>query len=186
MKFAHIAAAGLLAACASAFQTSLPGQDIAAAQRVRLGPLSMQTMGGTTIDIRPSSNGRDVNAMEQWARNCGVQIADGVQLTSLDGQEWGVTANGNIPAGSPVLFVPAEMILSSGAAQQEFGGMLEQSEQALAQVGATNRLPLFRLMVKILSEYEKGDQSPYFPWLNSMPRMFYNGVAMTGKNFICM
>jgi hypothetical protein len=42
------------------------------------------------------------------------------------------------------------------------------------------------LMVKIMAEYEKGEESPYFPWLNSMPRQFYNGVAMTDACFACL
>ena len=43
-------------------------------------------------------------------------------------------------------------------------------------------------MVKILAEYENGQQSPYYPWLNAMPRQFFNGVAMTGmlnKKMFC-
>ena len=60
------------------------------------------------------------------------------------------------------------------------------SENALANLGETNRLPLFRLMVKILVEYENGDQSPYYPWLNALPRLFFNGVAMTDACFDCL
>jgi hypothetical protein len=30
------------------------------------------------------------------------------------------------------------------------------------------------------------DQSPYFPWLNALPRLFYNGVAMTDACFECL
>lgn len=43
------------------------------------------------------------------------------------------------------------------------------------------RLPLFRLMVKILAEYERGMESEFYVWLNSMPRVFNNGVSMTGE-----
>ena len=39
---------------------------------------------------------------------------------------------------------------------------------------------------RILAEYEKGDQSPFFPWLNSLPRQFYNGVSMTDDCFDCL
>lgn len=42
------------------------------------------------------------------------------------------------------------------------------------------------LLYRILAEYEKGDQSPYFPWLNSLPRQFYNGVSMTDDCFDCL
>ena len=177
MRFTSIygsAVALIAAAGASAFQSSLPGQYGARP--------NVHQCGMSTIDLRPSSSGRDVSSMEEWARGYGVQTAPGVELTSQDRQDYGVSTSQNIPAGSPVMFVPAQLVLSSSAIQQEFAGSLEASEQLLTQVGATNRLPLFRLMVKVLAEYEKGDQSPYFPWLNSMPRLFYNGVSMSGEN----
>jgi len=177
MKLPTVMAGILLATMASGFQpTSLP-----AASRVQ--PLS--SMATATINIQENAQ-RDVFSMEEWAKNCGVQTAEGFQLTSQDGVDYSAVANQNMPAGSPVLFAPAQMILSSSAIQDEMGGNLEASENALANLGETNRLPLFRLMVKILAEYENGDQSPYFPWLNALPRLFYNGVAMTDACFECL
>ena len=41
-------------------------------------------------------------------------------------------------------------------------------------------------MVKILVEYEKGQESLWYPWLNSLPRQFYNGVSMTKGCFKCL
>jgi len=41
-------------------------------------------------------------------------------------------------------------------------------------------------MIKLLSEYEKGQDSQYFPWLNSMPRQYFNGVSMTEACFACL
>jgi hypothetical protein len=71
--------------------------------------------------------------------------------------------------------------LTSDEIREEFGGNLLAAENVLAQYeGTIQRAPLFRLMVKILAEYENGQQSPYYPWLNSLPRQFFNGVAMTG------
>ena len=126
---------------------------------------------------------RAVYGMENWALQCGVQKAGGVEIWSGDGMDWQMITNENIAAGTPVFFVPAGMVLSSNAVEQEFGGQLEAAENALVQMeqGLAQRLPLFRLMVKILAEYEKGEESPFYPWLNSLPRQFFNGVAMTGK-----
>ena len=163
------------AAGASAFQTSLPGHH-AARPQVQCGMSSV-------IDLRPSSTGRDVYAMEEWARGYGVQTAPGVELVTEDRQDYGVRASQGISAGSPVMFVPASLVLSSSAIQQEFAGGLDGAEQILTQVGAADRLPLFRLMVKILREYELGMESPYYAWLNSMPKLFYNGVAMSDACF---
>ena len=41
-------------------------------------------------------------------------------------------------------------------------------------------------MAKILVEYEKASDSIYFPWLNSLPRQFFNGVSMTKACFNCL
>ena len=112
-----------------------------------------------------------------------MQTAPGVELVTEDRQDYGVRASQGISAGSPVMFVPASLVLSSSAIQQEFAGGLDGAEQILTQVGAADRLPLFRLMVKILREYELGMESPYYAWLNSMPKLFYNGVAMSDACF---
>jgi hypothetical protein len=173
---------GLSATVVSAFQAAAPAPH----QRRLVAPLGVgfgaQTASGADIDISQSAQ-RDVYpTLQEWAVNCGVQTCPGFELTTQDGQDWSVITSQNIEAGSPVLYVPAEMVISSTQAEQEFGGNLEAAENTLIQYeGTAQRLPLFRLMVKILSEYENGYQSPYFPWLNSLPRQFYNGVAMTGK-----
>lgn len=180
MKLSIVLASGLLATVASAFQLA-PHSPSHHATRVQ--PLS--SMATATINIQENAQ-RDVFSMEQWARNCGVQTCEGFQLTSQDGMDYSVITNQDLPAGSPVLFAPAQMILSSSVIQDEMGGNLEASENALANLGETNRLPLFRLMVKILVEYENGDQSPYYPWLNALPRLFFNGVAMTDACFDCL
>ena len=117
--------------------------------------------------------------MQNWAQQYGVQLADGVEIGSSDGEDYSVITNSFIPAGSPVMFVPADIIMSSGDVEAEFGGQLQAAEQTLMEFeGTAQRLPLFRLMIKVLAEYEKGQDSPWFPYLNAMPRRFYNGVAM--------
>jgi len=140
---------------------------------------------------------RDVQGMEVWALQNGVQKGNGVDLACGDspGVDWQLITKLDIQAGNPVLFVPAGMILSSNAILLEFGDDPDSSgnpllyaEQALVKSDrlTAQRLPLFRLMVKILKEYEMGEESPYFPWLNSLPRRFYNGVAMTEDCFDCL
>jgi len=44
---------------------------------------------------------------------------------------------------------------------------------------AADHLPQFYIFLKILKEYEMGDQSAWYPWLNSLPRFFSNGSAMS-------
>lgn len=45
---------------------------------------------------------------------------------------------------------------------------------------------MFHLFLKVLIEYEKGEESPWFPWLDSLPRRFFNGASMTPYCFLCL
>jgi len=143
-----------------------------------------------TIDITDEFSPRDVQGMEQWALQNGVQKADGVELTNSpdDNMDFQLVSYQDIQAGSSILFVPANMVLSSNNIAQELGRDLEAAEYEVVAMGElqAQRLPLFRLMVKILMEYERGQDSAYFPWLNSLPKRFYNGVAMTDTCFECL
>lgn len=140
------------------------------------------------IDIDENAP-RDIESMDEWAAACGVQRAEGFQLTSDDdGQDHmdvSVITTEDIPAGSPVLFVPQEMIFSSSAILQELG-RLEDAEKLLDNLNASDQLPYFYLVVKILLEYEQGQDSPWYPWLNSLPRYFSNGASMTPFCFECL
>mmetsp|Transcript_13692 Transcript_13692/g.33140 ORF Transcript_13692/g.33140 Transcript_13692/m.33140 type:complete len:460 (-) Transcript_13692:190-1569(-) len=149
--------------------------------------------GGGMVDVLDIYSPRDVYSMDEWATQYGMQKADGVELYSEDGgSDYSLMTQGGVAAGQSVVYVPASIVLNSASVQQEFGTSLQQAEAAIVQIdqrtqaGAQYRLPLFRLMVKILVEYEKGQESMYYPWLNSLPRQFFNGVSMTKACFKCL
>lgn len=133
---------------------------------------------------------REIESLDEWATSCGVQKAGGFQLTqtSQEGEplDVGVLTVEDLPADSPVLYVPNEMILSSRQVQQELGSV-EVAENLLdllaKRTSSSNNAAGFYLMLKILTEYEQGDLSPWFPWLNSLPRYFSSGSSMT--HFCC-
>jgi len=157
----------------------------------RTSPLaSFSQSYSQTIDLNDEFSPRDVQGMEQWALQNGVQKADGVELANSpsDNMDWQLVSYQDLQSGTPILFVPAGMVLSSNNLRQELGRDLESAEYEVCRLGELQeqRLPLFRLMVKILMEYEKGQDSIYFPWLNSLPKRFYNGVAMTETCFDCL
>jgi len=128
---------------------------------------------------------RDVAAFDEWASACGVQRSPGFQLTSQDGMEYSAVTAEGIPAQSPVLFVPSMMILTSNQAKAEFG-RCEAAEQRLVSAKAADHISHFYLFLKILREYEMGEQSQWFPWLNSLPRYYSNGASMTPFCFECL
>jgi len=158
--------------------------------------LNMMMDGASVVDISEQAQ-RDIASMEEWAINCGAQKGPGFQLAesgdaAISGggnMDVGVLAQEGIAANEVVLYVPNEMILTASAAQQEVASLLslvggdnrqlQEAEALLDRLGQAKHLQQFYLFVKILLEYEKGDQSPWFPWLNSLPRYFSNGAAMT-------
>ncbi len=128
--------------------------------------------------------------MEAWATENGYQTVDGVELYSEGDDDWSMMTNTDIPAGTTIMFIPSNLVLSSDAIVKEFGGNsdLELTEYALQQMerDLAKRLPLFRLLVKILAEYEKGESSFWAPWINSLPTQYYNGVSMSDACFSCL
>jgi hypothetical protein len=133
---------------------------------------------------------RDIGTFDEWATACGVQRADGVQLTAITAPqqsplEVGVMTTYELAAQSPVLYVPSEMILSAQRARQEIGRCLE-AEQRLVSSKASEYVLRFYLFLKVLLEFEKGDSSPWYPWLNSLPRYYANGASMTPFCFECL
>lgn len=127
---------------------------------------------------------RDVNGLQEWAQNNGVQRVDGFQLGSEDGLDWYAGTTQPLAQGSPILSIPGPMILSTAATRRELN--VDAAVDQLARLGAGNDVPEFYLFCKVLAEYQNGDQSPWFPWLNSLPRLYYNAISMTDFCYECL
>lgn len=146
----------------------------------------------SVVDVQENAV-RDIQTMEGWAYQCGVQGIEGLQLmTDYDAGDGNqehfdvsLATSSDIPANSPVLFVPNEMILSSNKAVEEFG-RLEDAEKLIKSLNAESELRQYYLMLKILYEWEKGEASPWFPWLNSLPRYYSNAASMTPFCYKCL
>lgn len=160
-----------------------------------MGKYNDMRMGGKfelrVVDIDEKAE-RDVGSMEEWASACGVQRSEGLQLTVSDsngGEEgWNnveVMSVSDMAEGSPVLYVPGDMVLSSRKAQEEFG-VLEEAEELLRKLDHDEDIALFYLFLKILMEYEQGEQSSWYSWLNSLPRLYTNGASMTPFCYDCL
>ena len=89
-----------------------------------------------------------VQPFDEWVTNCGVQRAPGVQLTSQDGLDHYVVASEGLAQGSPVLFVPDNMIFSTRAAKEEFGGAGQEAVAQLGRLGGNDAVPQFYLFIK--------------------------------------
>lgn len=168
---------------ASTIQAFLPPLQMPATTRGSMAPTLLYAVS-TLVDVDEKA-ARDVPTMDQWATACGVQRAEGFQLTSDDGLDIYAMTTQDIPANSPVLLIPNQMVLSSNQAAQEFGRM-QDADVLLESLEVTDQIRYFYLMVKILIEYEKGQDSPWYPWLNSLPRLYTNGASMTSVCYECL
>lgn len=167
-----------------AFAPVSGGKDVQRRPSIPSSPLSAYY-----VDIDESAN-RDIGSMDEWARNCGVQSIPGFQLTTEDGRDWSVMTTENIEAGGPIVRIPEPMILSAFEARQELE-QLGNVQEALELLGrldknAAKDVNQFYLFLKILVELERGDGSPWFPWLNALPRAYSNGPSMTPFCFECL
>ena len=137
---------------------------------------------------------RDIGSFQDWAFQYGIQLVDGIELMAVAENEPGRGSNHHhhlntnirfmttvdLPANTPILFVPNQVLLSTSQARSEIG-YLDEAEALFSRLtGVTDEsISKFYLLVKILQEWELGMDSPYYPYLNSLPRYFETGASMT-------
>ena len=165
----------------------------------KVASVSLHMAYGGYIDVNERSP-RNVAPFDEWTTTCGVQRSDGLRLFPTNPEDQynqddiSVMTDVDLPAGSPVLGVPANMILTSTNSQAELesisaslgDGGVQTAVDLLTRLGAGDTIPKFYLFLKILLEYTRGAESPYYPWLDSMPRLFYNSVSMTDFCYECL
>jgi len=78
------------------------------------------------------------------------------------------------------------MILSSARIAQEYEGYVDAPLRVLNFMGMPHLTNQFFLFIRVLLEYEQGDQSPYKPWLESLPRKWNTAVAMDEFCLSCL
>lgn len=135
-------------------------------------------------------------SLGDWAANVGIQTSDCYQLATATGAGAGADDDGggdvyaitnrDLPQESPVLIVPNNVILTGIGAREELGADAHSAERTLSNFYSSEHVWQFYLFLKILKEYELGDQSPWYAWLNSLPRYFSNGASMTDFCYGCL
>ena len=128
--------------------------------------------------------------LEEWLSQYGLQKIEGLELYTEDGLDYQLVTTADIPGGTTIFYVPAELIWSSDRVSQELNSISEGGVAAavdqLGRIGGSSSIPKFYLFLKMLMEYEQGDQSNYYPYLDAMPRLYYCAVSMTDFCYECL
>jgi hypothetical protein len=97
---------------------------------------------------------RDIATFQNWAYNYGIQTCESFTLTSTN-PEYGeadvyASTSMDLQAGSSVVYVPEELILSSSKAMEELRGPeMMQAEKVLSSINADSELRQYYLMIKV-------------------------------------
>jgi len=145
----------------------------------------LQYSPNTAIDISENAQ-RDASLLTEWAASCGIQMSDGFRLASEGGVDVYAITDQYLPDNSPILYVPNELMLTGSKAREELGNDARGAEQMVVNSEASNRLSQFYLFLKVLKEYELGQDSFTYYWMNSLPRYFSNGASLTDFCFGCL
>ena len=147
----------------------------------------------TSMAFKPSeASGRDIVAFESWASGSGVLKENGFVLSENDNGDWSVAINDALTLGDPlgdrVLQVPSSLVLSSSTIRKEKTIMDKTSTamEFLTKKKLENQANQFLLWLKILQEFEKGEDSILHPWLRSLPRKFSNAICMDEVELDCL
>jgi hypothetical protein len=188
-----LAAAGALCLPAvAAFQAPLSVQSSTSTATTTTTTASRTApLLATLVDTSERAERNGYSFME-WASHYGIQ-PENFQLQPIDGSlNWGAVATQPARAGERALFVPSMLrMFTPNIKQQEFpniGQVVAQkidpkSDLALGDVSLANH---FYLFLKVLQEYEMGEASPYYAWLNALPRKFNTAVNFRDFETDCL
>ena len=175
-------------AIASAFQARLPFSSPVSKRIIASSYSKLGYSLASGVDVSEGAP-RDVKSLGEWAANYGVQTSDGFQLIKENGNDgldaYAIT-NQDLPQESPILYVPNEVILTGNKAREELGGDAYTAEEMLVNFYGSDHVSQFYLFLKILKEYELGEASPWFQWLDSLPRYYSNGASMSDFCYGCL
>ncbi|KAL7530569.1 hypothetical protein ACHAWF_003432 [Thalassiosira exigua] len=153
------------------------------------------SFGPTTTAFDASESApRDVSALDGWASSSGIQRAPSFALDEVPPDDGGLgadvraVATADAPAGTPVLYVPERLVLSSDKAAAELRTAdMAEAEAAFLRSGADeSELRRYYLTLKVLTLVRDGPSSPHRGWLESLPRRFSNAASMTDFCLRCL
>jgi hypothetical protein len=185
----------LLLPGASAFQApgvALRTTTTAAATTTTTAVLSKTALSATVaykVDVTETAPRNGYSFME-WASHYGI-MPENFQLQPIQGDvNWGVVATQPARAGQRALFVPSMLrMFTPNIKQQEFPNIAPMIQQKIDPKTSNGDIDLanhFYLFLKVLKEYDLGTESPYYAWLDALPRKFNTAVNFRDVETDCL
>lgn len=147
----------------------------------------------TKVDISETAP-RNGQYFVDWASYYGIQ-SENFQInpgtSGAMGSNWGAETSQAASAGSRVLFVPNMLRMTSqNARDQDFSNIASMIETQYIDPskndGEVALSQHFYLFLKILQEYDLGSESPYYPWMDAMPRTFSTALSFDDFEMSCL
>lgn len=121
---------------------------------------------------------RDLDAFKEWSDSNGVLLADGLELLSSEDGDWSLNLSKDLKEAQCLLTIPKSMILSSTKVKAELGTRVEKAAKYFKSKKIEDQSHQFYLWIRLLQEYEKGSESRWYGWMQSLPKTFDNAVSM--------
>lgn len=130
---------------------------------------------------------RDLNSFKAWSKDSGILLVDGLNLSSSpEGDDWSLTLSKSLGEAQCLLTIPNSLILSSTKIRQEIGTDTSKAVDYLKAKNIEDQSHQFDLWIRLLQEYELGENSRWHGWMQSMPRTFNSAVSMDEMELECL
>jgi hypothetical protein len=121
---------------------------------------------------------RDLDAFKEWSDAHGIILAEGLELLSSDEGDWSLNHSKDLKEAQCLLTIPKSMIMSSTKVKKELGSKVEKASSYLKDKKIEEQCHQFYLWIRLLQEFEKGSESRWYGWMQSLPRTFDTAVSM--------
>jgi hypothetical protein len=90
-----------------------------------------------------------------------------------------------------VVKVPSHLVMSSETLRQKFketamASSLQEIEALLSKRNAQDQIPQFYLFLHLLSEYYRDKDSPWYPWIQALPKRCDTAICMDEVELECL
>lgn len=128
--------------------------------------------------ITKPDHSREFESLQSWLQQGGVHIGP-VRIKTTNSGERCLEASETIPPNTPFLRVPSSHLISDRSAKST--PYISSILSAAREAGLHERLPdaaneSAALILYLIAELAKGDQSFWSPWFNSLPRHFHTPI----------